>query len=165
MQFNVSSLLREPTGSSRRFGLDPEGDLLEGRLELIRTPGGLLARFEGRVESNAACSRCLRPMRVQTPVRFEEVYAQQVDLITGRRLPPPEDPDSFLVSTDNVIDITEAVRQYSETAAELRPLCRADCPGLCPVCGTDLSTTVCSCDRNPADPRWAALEALRGTRG
>ena len=41
-------------------------------------------------------------------------------------------------------------------------LCRADCAGLCPVCGKDLNVEPHEHDEAPFDSRWAALEALRG---
>jgi uncharacterized protein len=112
------------------------------------------------VELEAECSRCLVPFGYTAEIGFEEIYAQQVDLSTGRRV-PIEDPDAFRISLDNTIDITEAVRQYSEMAAEMQPLCRPDCPGMCPICGTDMSIAPCQCDRTPMDPRWEALVALK----
>ena len=41
------------------------------------------------------------------------------------------------------------------------PLCRADCPGLCPVCGADLADGPCDCDTTVRDERWAVLDQLR----
>jgi uncharacterized protein len=41
-------------------------------------------------------------------------------------------------------------------------LCRADCAGLCPVCGKDLNAEPHEHDEAAVDSRWAALEALRG---
>ena len=160
MLFNVSQLLREEVGASRRYDLDPEENLHHGHVELIRTPGGILVRCEARVELEAECSRCLTPFGYLADIAFEEVYAQQVDLSTGRKV-TPDDPDSFLIGMDNTIDISEAVRQYSELAAEMQPLCRPDCPGICPVCGTDMGIAPCQCDRTPMDPRWEALVALK----
>ena len=113
-----------------------------------------------RVELEAECSRCLAPFGYLADVAFEEVYAQQVEPATGRKL-PLEDPDSFLIGTDHTIDIREAVRQYGQMAAEMQPLCRPDCPGICPVCGTDLGIANCQCDRTPIDPRWQSLVALK----
>ena len=40
-------------------------------------------------------------------------------------------------------------------------LCRPDCAGLCPVCGKDLNDEPHEHEETVADPRWAALEALR----
>ena len=42
----------------------------------------------------------------------------------------------------------------------LAPLCSEDCQGLCPVCGANRNTEPCDC-APVADPRWAALDALR----
>jgi len=41
-------------------------------------------------------------------------------------------------------------------------LCRADCAGLCPVCGKDLNLEPHEHEEAAVDPRWEALEALRG---
>jgi len=43
----------------------------------------------------------------------------------------------------------------------MKPLCREDCQGLCPVCGADKNTGTCSCEESTPDPRWAALAALK----
>lgn len=160
MLFNVSQLLREEVGASRRYDLEPEANLHHGQVELIRMPGGILVRCRARVELEAECSRCLTPFGYLADISFEEIYAQQIDLASGRKI-VLDDRDSFLIGMDNTIDISDAVRQYSELAAEMQPLCRPDCPGICPVCGTDLSIAPCQCDRTPIDPRWEALVALK----
>ena len=160
MFFNVSQLLREEVGASRRYELEPEDHVHHGSVELIRTPGGVLVRCKARIEVDADCSRCLAPFCYLADIDFEEVYVQQVDPATGRKL-PLEDADAFLIGADHTIDICDAVRQYSEMAAEMQPLCRPDCPGICPVCGTDLGIATCQCDRTPIDPRWEALVALK----
>lgn len=165
MLFNVATLLREPVGSTRRYTLDPEEPVHRGTVELLRMPDGVLVRAEADVLVEAACSRCLTPFAYPIHVGFEEIYYQQVDLKTGARLAEPEDGEAFRIGLDNTIDIKEAVRQYSEVAAEMQPLCRPECPGICPVCGQDLSIGECSCDRGPRDPRWAALAALKRANG
>jgi uncharacterized protein len=43
----------------------------------------------------------------------------------------------------------------------MKPLCRPDCAGLCPVCGADLNLGACACPERAGDPRLAALAALR----
>ena len=165
MLFNVATLLREPVGSTRRYALEPEEPVHGGTVELLRVPTGVLVRADVSVLVDAACSRCLSPFSYPVDISFEEVYHQQLDLVNGGRLPEPDDPDAFRIGPDNTIDIKEAVRQYSEVAAEMQPLCRPDCPGICPVCGQDLSIGECSCDRTPIDSRWAALAALKRANG
>lgn len=165
MQFNVSLLLREPVGSTRHFVLDPNPPLQTGSADLLRTPDGVLVRCQATVLLTAQCSRCLAPYTYTETIAFEEVFVQQVDPATGSRLEVEPEPDAFVVDETHTIDITEAVRQYSEVAAAMQPLCRPDCPGLCPECGQDLSIGRCACDRTPVDGRWAALAALKRTNG
>ena len=160
MFFNVSQLLRSEVGASRRYVLDPEPPVLSGRVELIRTPGGILVSCDAEVAVDYVCGRCVAEFATVETIEFEEIFVQQTDPATGKRL-ELEDSDSFLISLENTIDISEAVRQYSEMAAEMQPLCRPDCPGICPVCGMDLSIANCQCDRTPIDPRWEALVALK----
>ncbi|MGE5597506.1 MAG: YceD family protein [Hyphomicrobiales bacterium] len=164
MLFNVSQLLQEPVGSNRSGAVEPEAPLHHGHAELVRVPRGILVRFDGEVFIDAACSRCLVPFSYPEHLEFEEVFAQQADPQTGERF-DVEDPDAFRIGLDNTIDITEAVRQYTEVAAEMQPLCRPDCPGICSECGQDLSMARCTCDRTPVDSRWAALAALKRTNG
>ncbi len=165
MLFNVSQLLREPVGSTRRYELEPEVPVHRGRVELIRTPGGVLVRCVADVLLEAECSRCLTQFAYPAHVQFEEVFAQLYDVLTGARLAPPEEPEAFTIGADHTIDISEAVRQYSEMAAAMQPLCRPDCPGICPECGQDLSIAACRCERAPLDARWAALAALKRSNG
>ena len=160
MLFNVSQLLRSEVGASRRYELEPEPPVLRGRVELIRTPDGVLVRCDADVALEAECARCVAAYGYLGSIGFEEVYVSQLDPSSGKRI-EPEDPDAFLIGLDNSIDIREAVRQYSEMAAEMQPLCRPDCPGICPICGTDMSIAPCQCDRTPIDPRWEALVALK----
>ncbi len=162
MLFNVSGLLREPIGSVRRYDLEPEEPLHHGSVELVRLPHAVLVRFAGEVTIDAVCSRCLAPFSYVADVAFEEIFVQQVDVATGGAVEAEEgDEESFRIGLDHTIDITEAVRQYTEMAAAMQPLCQPECPGLCSECGQDLTLGACACDRTPLDSRWAALAELR----
>jgi uncharacterized protein len=163
MIFNVSGLLREPIGATRRYALELERPVHRGSVELVRVPQGVLLRCEADVLIEDRCSRCLVPFAYPAQIQFEEIFVQQVEVLSGVRLPEPEDPDSFLIGLDHTIDITEAVRQYTEMSAAMQPLCREDCPGICPECGQDRSDAACGCDTRPMDSRWAALAALKTT--
>lgn len=165
MEFHAAGLLREPVGASRSFKIDPGPPVRRGHVELVRTPGAILVRVDAAVIIDAVCSRCLAPFGYPEQVAFEEEFFQQVDVVTGARTPSERaEPDSFFIGLDHIIDITEAVRQYIEVTAVMQPLCRPDCPGLCPECGQDLGMEACTCDRTPIDSRWAALTTLKQSR-
>ncbi len=161
MLFNVSGLLREAVGATRAFTLEAEPPVHHGAVELLRLPNGVLVRCEADVVVEDRCSRCLVPFGYPEHISLEEIYVQQVDVATGARLPAPDEPESFFIGINHTIDITEALRQYTEIAAAMQPLCRSDCPGICPECGQDLTMAACTCAKDPIDTRWAALAALK----
>ena len=106
------------------------------------------------------CSRCLEP--VTSPV------AAAVDL---HLVPPPSGRQGEIeLGADDLevdfyqgdeLDVAGLLRSETALALPMKPLCRADCRGLCPVCGGNRNLTPCRCETRSADPRLAPLEALR----
>jgi len=60
------------------------------------------------------------------------------------------------------IEINPAALAWEEFSLLLpvKPLCRNDCRGLCPACGSNKNTDACSCIKEQGDPRFAALREL-----
>lgn len=168
MEFNVSGLIQDGIGATRRHELDGflpvEGGAPErvtGDLELLRTKAGVLVRAHLHVFEPEVCSRCLQPLEERVPIEFEEEFQSTVDVQTGQPVAEKPDDDAFVIDAQHALDLTEAIRQYREASATMQPLCRPDCRGLCPHCGRDLNAGDCDCDRDTIDGRWAALAALR----
>ena len=59
------------------------------------------------------------------------------------------------------VDLSPLVRDAVLLGLPPAPLCSEGCKGLCPACGANRNADDCSCDTEPIDPRWAALDALR----
>lgn len=97
------------------------------------------------------CRRCLAPMSARMTIELSELYQQM-----------PDDSEAYVIDNDQ-INLLPMVRENLLLAVPLGPLCREDCPGFCPHCGKDLSETPCSCVNTVVDPRWAALESLKGS--
>ena len=97
------------------------------------------------------CRRCLTPMSARMTIELSELYQQM-----------PDDSEAYVIDNDQ-INLLPMVRENLLLAVPLGPLCREDCPGFCPHCGKDLSESECSCDNIVVDPRWAALETLKGS--
>ena len=49
----------------------------------------------------------------------------------------------------------------SPSALPDKILCRADCAGLCPICGKNLNDEPHEHEEETVDSRWSALESLR----
>ena len=170
MLYNVSQLLMEPTGATRRFRLDDpvpstlEG-LVTGRVQgevwLLRTHQGLLVNATFEVEAEAACARCLVDLARKATLDLEEECYPTIDPATGRRMFPPDESEAVLhIDTRQMLDLSDVLRQYLLTDEPLKTLCRPDCRGLCQDCGADLNVEECKCGDSPVDPRWGALVSL-----
>ena len=97
------------------------------------------------------CRRCLAPISERMTIELSELYQQF-----------PDDSEAYKIENDQ-INLLPMVRENLLLAIPLGPLCREDCPGFCPHCGKDLSVGTCSCDNTVSDPRWAALDSLKGS--
>lgn len=170
MLFNVSGLIQEGIGATRKHKLEGiftrEGhapERVRGEIELLCTRDGVLVRANLHLVEPEMCSRCLNPLEETCGIRFEEEFHATADVKTGQHIGMPDDPDSFLIDSQHMLDLTEAVRQYREVSGAMQLLCRPDCRGLCPNCGSDLNLGDCNCDSKSIDPRWAELQTLRAS--
>lgn len=169
MQINVSQLLREPIGSTREYQVDEvasiagngKGYPVRGEVRLLRIHHSLLVKCHLSTELELTCSRCLSRFRHPLTLEFEEEYLPTIDVISGVPLPLPDEAGPFTIDEHHTLDLTEAIRQYSLLAVPMKPLCREDCPGLCPKCGQNLNLGRCACTVETADPRWSELAKLR----
>ncbi len=64
-------------------------------------------------------------------------------------------------AVDDLIDVTELLRDELLAGQPLKNLCKADCKGLCPKCGANLNEGECGCDKFIVDPRLAALKDFK----
>jgi DUF177 domain-containing protein len=122
-------------------------------LSVTRASTGLVLGLRLAVRLHGPCMRCLRDAVVDETLRLSEYQATS--------------PDSDELTTpyleDDRLDLSAWARDALILALPDKILCRADCAGLCPVCGRDLNTDPHVHDEEEADPRWAALQELRNT--
>jgi uncharacterized protein len=126
----------------------------------VRAEGARL-RLSGRVGTRArlVCGRCL--------AAFEAPLVAELDEWLDPELEPGEEvlvEDGVLVMPleGPEVDVAEIVRQHLVLAIPYAPLCRADCAGLCPVCGADRNHNPCRCPQRAPDPRWEVLRTALG---
>lgn len=170
MIYNVAQLLKEPTGAARSYVLDetlPSPDPewgrelpVEGELTLRRTPRGVLVTGSFNTTIPEECGRCLEQYQQPLTAELEEEYLPTTDMLTGVALETPENIGDLIIDQQHGLDISEAVRQSVLLARPIQPICKPDCLGLCPNCGTNLNQASCGCDRAPTDKRWNALRRL-----
>lgn len=167
MFINVLNELRQPIGSVFEYDLSEDSVRLDsvevrdldGVARLLRTDRGLLARVTGRAVMRDVCSRCLKDADCAVEFVFEEEYVPMIDPLTSTRV-RTDDEDVFRIGYDYELDLREGLRQYLLMSEPLKPLCKQDCAGLCPSCGSDLNNGPCGCSEGH-DERWKALASLK----
>jgi uncharacterized protein len=120
-------------------------------------------RLEGtvRTELELPCSRCLEPFRLPVDVGVDLRYLPASAMSAeGEREVAEEDLETSYYRDDQ-IDLNELMREQFYLALPMKPLCREDCRGLCPQCGTNLNLGACECDTGWHDPRLAPLKDLK----
>ncbi|MDP6043862.1 MAG: DUF177 domain-containing protein [Dehalococcoidales bacterium] len=168
MQINVSQLLKESIGSTRDYQADELIDItgdssdlgIQGKVSLLHTHRGILMKGKLHTEVRLNCSRCLRSFYYPVTLKVEEEYLPTIDITSGVPLSSSEELGSFIIDEHHVIDLTEAIRQYSLLAIPMKPLCREDCTGLYPSCGHNLNRGPYGYLPRAADPRWSELSKL-----
>lgn len=119
---------------------------------------GILARGTVVTSATVSCARCLTDMPTKLSSDVVEMFADPAraddveDVEVGYEIAD--------VTSHPVIDVETLIRDALTDAMPLRPLCRADCAGLCATCGADLNVSSCDCVEDVVDDRWAALRLL-----
>ena len=102
----------------------------------------------GTVTSRAhlECVRCLREfdLPVDAPL---VVYAERTGSTSQVEQDALERDDHMLFHDGRRLDLREVVREVMLLELPISPLCREDCPGLCPRCGAELALGVHDCPR------------------
>ena len=116
------------------------------------TGGGYSLRLRFEAELTGPCMRCLGAAQPSI-----SVDAREVDQPGGG-----DELDSPYLNGDEELDLVAWARDALALALPAQIVCRADCSGLCPVCGENLNTADAGHAHEQApDPRWAKLSELR----
>jgi uncharacterized protein len=171
LTFPVAGLIGDVAGATRRFSIGPvDVDAgpgielsrpVEGRLDLAHTNRGLLVRAQLRTALAETCSRCLRPVETPLEIAIDEEALPSVELASGQPLDVTTEPEVTRLTGDHELRLLPLVLDAIVMAEPIAPLCRPDCPGLCPICGLDLSEPGHEPHEVELDPRLEALRSFR----
>lgn len=173
LQFNVSQLLKQPTGATRLYSIhlktarSLDDDItfvspLRGEVKFLRTGADILVigNLEGRVRKS--CPRCLNDFTTPLTVELEEMFYPIFDITTGHPLSPPPDADEANgIDELHTLDLFEVTRQALLLESSSIQYCRPNCKGLCPYCGQDRNVIACTCQDEARDVRWAGLQTMQ----
>lgn len=150
--------LRDTVPSPSRIGLDmiaiQRGAPLELDLRVESVSEGVLVTGTVAGPTVGECARCLAVLHGRVEVELTELFAY---------------PDSATEATTDVdevghvvgdtIDLEQPIIDAVALDLPFAPVCRTDCPGLCPECGVALADDP-GHHHERIDPRWAKLAGL-----
>lgn len=122
-------------------------------LTITRATTGSLYQLSFRAQLHGPCFRCLRDTVVDESIDAREYQAAN---------PGGDDELESPYIVDDVLDLSAWARDALALGLPDKILHTPDCAGLCPVCGKDLNEEPHTHEEPAADPRWAALDELRG---
>jgi uncharacterized protein len=134
-----------------------EGSPVELDLRLEAVMEGVLVTGTAHATLDGECARCLEPISDDIEVRFQELFVYE-----DHALPEDED-DEVSMLQDDLVDLEPILRDAVVLALPFQPLCKEDCPGLCPECGALLADDPDHAHDAATDPRWSALADLKQT--
>ena len=123
-------------------------------LTITKATSGSVYTLGYTVHLHGPCFRCLRDSAIELKIHATEYQADRTRAATRS--------SSLPYIADDSLDLSSWARDALALELPEKILHSPDCAGLCTVCGKDLNEEPHTHDELAADPRWAALEELRG---
>jgi uncharacterized protein len=133
----------------------PEGTDLGLDLRLEAVMEGVLVSGTARGRLRGECVRCLDPLEQVITSDYQELFAY-----AGAE--HPDDEDDLPQMEGDLLDLEPVIRDAVVLALPFQPVCRTDCPGLCPQCGARLADEP-GHEHPRTDPRWSVLHTVYGS--
>jgi len=118
----------------------------------VATKKGNVIEVSGNIRTKlkTSCYRCAEDAFIEVDVPFYEEYSNNAEV----------KDDEVIQFEDEVIEFDENVIATIVLYLPMKYLCKEDCKGLCPICGTNLNFSSCSCEKEEIDPRLSILKTL-----
>lgn len=136
-------------------------DKLSAHYVLNKSGKNLTLNLHANYTLQMTCSRCLT--KFNQAFKEESMYIIQIGqekvVETERELTTEDILMLFIPTTE--LDTVPILRETILLSIPMKPLCKPDCKGLCPICGADQNKTTCHHEEQEIDNRWSQLLNLK----
>jgi uncharacterized protein len=154
--------MQDTVASPARIGLEmigiAPGAPLDLDLRVESVSEGVLVSGTLSAPITGECSRCLTPFAERIVVDLTELFAYPDSLTEATT-----DEDEVGRVVNDFVDLRQPIVDAVGLELPFSPVCRTDCPGLCPKCGVALATAEPDHHHDDIDPRWAKLATMLGS--
>ena len=137
--------------------------LLAWSVAIQRKGRGFRVTGKLNTELELECGRCLDPVSEPVQKEFELFFEQRENLVYSKgaeiELEESDTETSFL--TGYQLALGEVIQEQVLLGLPMKPLCSAECRGLCPTCGINLNTDTCECAIGEISPVYETLQELK----
>lgn len=137
------------------------GSPVEVEVRLESVVEGVLVTGSVRGTATGACVRCLDPVDLPVEGTFQELFAYTDRAAHHHEVGADSYEDGVYELVGDLVDLEPVIRDAVVPTLPFQPVCREDCPGLCPECGIRLADDP-EHHHEVIDPRWSALSGLLG---
>ena len=110
---------------------------------------------EGDVTVQIPCDRCLQ----EVDVPFHFVIEKEIPMeLSSQEAEDDNDEAAAFIDEERVLDTDRLVFHEILVNWPTKVLCKSDCKGICPKCGTNLNLATCDCEQGELDPRMAQFQ-------
>jgi uncharacterized protein len=154
--------MHDTVGSPARIGLEmigiAPGAPLDLDLRVESVSEGVLVSGTLSAPIRGECARCLTPFTERIDVDLTALFAYPDSLTEATT-----DEDEVGRVVNDFVDLRQPIVDAVGLELPFSPVCRTDCPGLCPKCGVALATAEPGHHHDDIDPRWAKLATMLGS--
>lgn len=159
--------IKQDKGKVLNFELEEDIDDIKVQGELVKFLGPV--KVTGQVENlgqrifqvnglinvpiEAVCYRCLSKTNFELNIDFSLKFSDTITEST-------EDEEELITFSGNEIELRPHVINEIILNWPAQVLCKPDCRGLCPTCGTNLNFSSCHCEDDRIDSRFSVLKNL-----
>ena len=127
-------------------------ELIDGQIHIS---GNLHTRLE------LVCARCLEPVVEEVSRDFDLFYRPVRSIQRDEEMRLKLDDTEMAFFEGEGLFLTDVLAEQVLLAIPMKAICRSDCRGLCPHCGTNLNHESCRCSLQTVDPRMAPLARFK----
>jgi len=130
--------------------LEDESFFLEGidyQIFFKRQERRIQAQGKIKTAVSLVCVRCLEQFELKINSRFDIILFPS-EMVDQRSTALDDEELEYIFYENDQIDLEKILIEQVNLFVPFKPICKAECKGICPGCGTNLNHSSCPCEQN-----------------
>ena len=129
-------------------------------VEAVAELRGAEIHLRGRLGTNleASCDRCLGPVVIPVEREFDLFYRPISSIARAEEVELPQDELEVGFFSGDGFEFDDVLTEQVILSVPMKVICKTDCRGLCPACGSNLNVRKCNCPTTAESSPFSALK-------